>query len=73
MICFTGYLREQSKLALNVGAEEFKLAGGKGTANIVMQCLPIGLGECTILSMLENIRRHLEFCFTQPLDFYAKI
>ena len=29
MICFTGYMREQSKLAKDAGAEEFKLTGGK--------------------------------------------
>merc|ERR1712141_201147 len=28
MICFTGYMREQSKLAKDAGAEEFKLTGG---------------------------------------------
>merc|ERR1712001_503195 len=31
LICYTGYLREQSKLALNAGAEEFKLSGGKAS------------------------------------------
>merc|ERR1711874_915717 len=32
LICFTGYLREQSKLAIDAGAEEFKLTGGKASA-----------------------------------------
>ena len=32
MICFTGYLRAQSKVASAQAAEEFKLAGGKGIA-----------------------------------------
>merc|ERR1739848_890457 len=31
LICFTGYLREQSKLAKDAGAEEFKLTGGKSS------------------------------------------
>lgn len=29
LICFTGYLREQSKLAKDAGGDEFKLTGGK--------------------------------------------
>merc|ERR1712212_246203 len=31
LICFTGYLREQSKIAKDAGAEEFKLSGGKAS------------------------------------------
>merc|ERR1711934_1261978 len=31
MICFSAYLREQAKLALASGAEEFKLTGGKAS------------------------------------------
>merc|ERR1739848_284678 len=31
LICFTAYLREQSKLAKDAGAEEFKLTGGKSS------------------------------------------
>merc|ERR1712095_38251 len=31
LICFTGYLREQSKIAKDAGAEEFKLTGGKAS------------------------------------------
>merc|ERR1712088_911786 len=27
LVCFTGYMREQSKLAKDAGAEEFKLTG----------------------------------------------
>ena len=34
LICFTGYLREQSKIAKDAGAEEFKLTGGKGISKI---------------------------------------
>ena len=33
MICFTGYIREQARAAVASGGDEFKLAGGKGTAD----------------------------------------
>ena len=36
LICFTGYLREQSKIAMDKGAEEFKLTGGKGIFKLFM-------------------------------------
>ena len=57
MICFTGYLRDQSKLAKDAGAEEFKLTGGKGTAYNVMKDLPLDQGECinVILSLIASL------------------
>ena len=39
LICFTGYLREQSKIAKDAGAEEFKLSGGKGKVKIITKSL----------------------------------
>ena len=36
LICFTGYLREQSKAAKDAGAEEFKLSGGKGKLTLII-------------------------------------
>merc|ERR1712036_137376 len=45
MICFTGYMREQSKLAKDAGAEEFKLTGGK--SSVPTENLKLNESFCT--------------------------
>jgi len=54
MICFTGYLRAQSKVASAQAAEEFKLAGGKAT--IPTESLKLGESFCTWMDSHANFR-----------------
>merc|ERR1712179_428845 len=54
LICFTGYLREQSKLALASGAEEFKLTGGK--ASVPTENLKLSASFCTWMDAHPNFR-----------------
>jgi hypothetical protein len=54
LICFTGYLREQGKLALQTGAEEFKLVGGK--ASVPTENLKLGASFCTWMDAHPNFR-----------------
>ena len=58
LICFTGYLREQSKIAKDAGAEEFKLSGGKGKVKIITKSLTSFLFETTnyFIVNLRDIR-----------------
>merc|ERR1712099_40701 len=54
MICFTGYLREQSKLAIDAGAEEFKLSGGK--ASVPTENLKLAASFQTWMDAHPNFR-----------------
>merc|ERR1712099_140710 len=54
LICFTGYLREQSKLAKDAGAEEFKLTGGK--ASVPTENLKLNESFCTWMDKHANFR-----------------
>jgi len=54
LICFTGYLREQSKNAKGEGAEEFKLTGGK--ASVPTESLKVGASFCTWMDAHPNFR-----------------
>merc|ERR1712095_189274 len=54
LICFTGYLREQSKAALSAGAEEFKLTGGK--ASVPTENLKLNASFCTYMDAHPNFR-----------------
>merc|ERR1712020_812865 len=61
MICFTGYMREQSKLAKDAGAEEFKLTGGKckykncSRYDIVLDCISDRIFYVAFNSMIESV------------------
>merc|ERR1711876_53236 len=54
LICFTGYLREQSKAAKDAGAEEFKLTGGK--ASVPTENLKLNASFCTYMDAHPNFR-----------------
>merc|ERR1711931_433876 len=54
LICFTGYLREQSKIAKDAGAEEFKLTGGK--ASVPTENLKLNASFCTYMDAHPNFR-----------------
>merc|ERR1712117_140599 len=54
LICFTGYLREQSKIAKYAGAEEFKLSGGK--ASVPTENLKLAASFCTYMGAHPNFR-----------------
>merc|ERR1711872_547519 len=54
LICFTGYLREQSKIAKDAGAEEFKLSGGK--ASVPTENLKLAASFCTYMDAHPNFR-----------------
>merc|ERR1711997_19223 len=54
MICFTGYMREQSKLAKDAGAEEFKLTGGK--SSVPTENLKLNESFCTWMDKHANFR-----------------
>merc|ERR1712227_319084 len=54
LICFTGYLREQSKAAKDAGAEEFKLSGGK--ASVPTENLKLAASFCTYMDAHPNFR-----------------
>merc|ERR1712088_549839 len=54
MICFTGYMREQSKLAKDAGAEEFKLTGGK--ASVPTENLKLSASFLTWMDAHPNFR-----------------
>jgi hypothetical protein len=54
LICFTGYLREQGKLAKDAGAEEFKLTGGK--ASVPTENLKLGASFQTWMDAHANFR-----------------
>merc|ERR1719220_1872512 len=54
LICFTGYLREQSKIAKDAGAEEFKLTGGK--ASVPTENLKLAASFCTYMDAHPNFR-----------------
>merc|ERR1711963_1182053 len=54
LICFTGYLREQSKIAKDAGAEEFKLTGGK--ASVPTENLNIGKSFTEYMESHKNLR-----------------
>merc|ERR1712079_1588 len=54
LICFTAYLREQSKTALSAGAEEFKLTGGK--ASVPTENLKLNASFCTYMDAHPNFR-----------------
>jgi len=54
LICFTGYLREQGKLAKDAGAEEFKLTGGK--ASVPTENLKVSASFCTWMDGHPNFR-----------------
>merc|ERR1712223_998469 len=54
LICFTGYLREQSKIAKDAGAEEFKLSGGK--ASVPTENLKLNASFCTYMDAHPNFR-----------------
>ena len=67
LICFTGYLREQSALAKDAGAEEFKLTGGKGTQNWIAPLLSlISYIIFCALTILGKITLVEKFFCTQP-------
>ena len=61
MICFTGYMREQSKLAKDAGAEEFKLTGGKckykncSRYDIVLDCISDRIFYVAFNPMIESV------------------
>merc|ERR1712076_341722 len=54
LICFTGYMREQSKAAKDAGAEEFKLTGGK--ASVPTENLKLNASFCTYMDAHPNFR-----------------
>merc|ERR1711899_431468 len=54
LICFTGYLREQGKIAKDAGAEEFKLTGGK--ASVPTENLKLNASFCTYMDAHPNFR-----------------
>merc|ERR1711990_1430089 len=54
LICFAGYLREQSKLAKDAGAEEFKLTGGK--SSVPTENLKLNESFCTWMDKHANFR-----------------
>jgi len=54
MICFTGYMREQSKLAKDAGAEEFKLTGGK--SSVPTENLKLNESFCAWMDKHANFR-----------------
>merc|ERR1712141_480969 len=54
MICFTGYMREQSKLAKDAGAEEFKLTGGK--SSVPTENSKLNESFCTWMDKHANFR-----------------
>merc|ERR1711963_33694 len=54
LIVFTGYLREQSKIAKDAGAEEFKLSGGK--ASVPTENLKLAASFCTYMDAHPNFR-----------------
>merc|ERR1712227_795619 len=58
LICFTGYLREQSRIAKDAGAEEFKLSGGK--ASVPTENLKLAASFCTYMDAHPNFRTTCE-------------
>merc|ERR1711972_491074 len=50
----TGYLREQSKIDEDAGAEEFKLSGGK--ASVPTENLKLAASFCTYMDAHPNFR-----------------
>merc|ERR1719323_806729 len=52
LICYTGYLREQSRIAKDAGAEEFKLSGGK--ASVPTENLKLAASFCTYMDAHPN-------------------
>merc|ERR1711953_527748 len=54
LICFTSYLRDQSKVAKDAGAEEFKLTGGK--SSVPTENLKLNESFCTWMDKHANFR-----------------
>merc|ERR1712038_371080 len=54
LIVFTAYMREQSKIAKDAGAEEFKLTGGK--ASVPTENLKLNASFCTYMDAHPNFR-----------------